>query len=138
MAERTVVIRTDDVDGSESDDVERREFTLLERTFGIDLTKANHVKLMEVLQELEPFIINATEVRKVVARRKKSAATSKLANGHTNTDLRNWANENGFKVGDRGKIEDKVYDAYYAAFPDANPNPEKQEQIPVESEETTE
>lgn len=136
MAEK--IIRVDDLDGSEGDDVARREFEILERRFGIDLSLKNHVRLEELLNELEPFLINATEVVKLAPKRPRAGApttSAKLAGGHTNTDLRKWANANGFNIGERGRFEEKLYEAYYAAHPDANPNPDKvSEQISLDNE----
>src|SRR5690606_3034313 len=61
MAEK--VIRVDDIDGSEGDDVVKRDFEVLGRTFTIDLSEDNYKRLNETLDALAPFIENVAEVK---------------------------------------------------------------------------
>ncbi len=52
MAEK--VIRVDDIDGSEGDDVVKRDFEVLDRTFTIDLSDDNYKRLNEMLDPSRP------------------------------------------------------------------------------------
>ncbi|GLW09102.1 Lsr2 family protein [Microtetraspora sp. NBRC 13810] len=119
MAEK--VIRVDDLDGSEGADVVRREFSVVDRTFSIDLSDDNDKRLRELLDGLADYIEHATEVKQAGRARKRSDATSRLANGHTNTDVRAWAKDNDIEVSARGSIDSEVYDLYHDAFPDSKP-----------------
>ncbi|MEV4575929.1 histone-like nucleoid-structuring protein Lsr2 [Nonomuraea jabiensis] len=120
MAEKVIRVMIDDLDGTENGDVKRREFEVLSQKFTIDLSDANHKRLEELLEELTSFTDVAVAVIEPNTLAKRSKSTSKLANGHTVTDLRNWAKENNIEVGER-KISNDTYEEYYKAFPDARP-----------------
>ncbi|WP_433498162.1 Lsr2 family DNA-binding protein [Sphaerimonospora sp. CA-214678] len=116
----------DDLDLSEGDDVARREFPLLNRTFAIDLSDANHQRLNEALAFLDRILENSREVRQA-SRSKKAADTSPRLRGYTFTDVREWAREQGVEVPARGKVPDEVVERFIAAHPDASaedPQPE--------------
>ncbi|GAA0211516.1 Lsr2 family protein [Actinomadura nitritigenes] len=117
MAEK--VIRVDDIDGSEGDDVTKRDFEVLGRTFTIDLSEDNYKRLNEMLDALAPFIENAAEVKPAGKGRKPRVAKIK---GYTNGDVREWALREGVEVSERGKISDEVYAAFIDAHPDAKPD----------------
>lgn len=119
MAEK--VIRVDDLDGSESADVEKRDFELLGTTYTIDLSEANDKRLRELLEGLAPYLGAAREVKQASRGRRAADKTTRLANGHTNTDVRNWATEQSIEVNARGAIPAGVYEQYYEAHPDAKP-----------------
>ncbi|QXJ25526.1 Lsr2 family protein [Actinomadura graeca] len=118
MAEK--VIRVDDIDGSEGDDVAKRDFEVLGRTFTIDLSDDNYKRLNGMLDALAPFIGNAVEV-KPAGKGRKSARAAKIK-GYTNGDVRAWALREGNEVSERGKISDEVYAAFIEAHPDAKPD----------------
>ncbi|TDD73901.1 histone-like nucleoid-structuring protein Lsr2 [Actinomadura rubrisoli] len=118
MAEK--VIRVDDIDGSEGDDVAKRDFEVLGRTFTIDLSDDNYTRLNEMLDALTPFIDNAAEV-KPAGKGRKSGRTAKIK-GYTNGDVREWALREGVEVSERGKISDEVYAAFIETHPDAKPD----------------
>jgi hypothetical protein len=117
MAEK--VIRVDDIDGSEGDDVVKRDFEVLGRTFTIDLSDDNYKRLNEMLDALAPFIENAAEVKPAGKGRKSRTAKIK---GYTNGDVREWALRQDIEVSERGKISDEVYAAFIEAHPDAKPD----------------
>ncbi|MFD0688562.1 histone-like nucleoid-structuring protein Lsr2 [Actinomadura fibrosa] len=118
MAEK--VIRVDDIDGSEGDDVAKRDFEVLGRTFTIDLSDDNYKRLNEMLDALAPYIDNAAEV-KPAGKGRKSARPARIK-GYTNGDVREWALREGVEVSERGKISDEVYAAFIEAHPDAKPD----------------
>jgi hypothetical protein len=111
------VILVDDLDSSEGDDVARREFSLLNRTFAIDLSEANQRRLTEALQFIEEVLERSREVKK--PSRRKTADTSPRLRGYTLTDVRAWAREQGIEVPERGKLPDEVIEKFIAAHPDA-------------------
>ncbi|GIH64329.1 histone-like nucleoid-structuring protein Lsr2 [Microbispora siamensis] len=116
MAQKVILV--DDLDHSEGDDVARREFPLLNRTFAIDLSDANQQRLSEALAFIEEVLENAREVKQAT-RSKKAADTSPRLRGYTLTDVREWAREQGLDVPARGKMADEVIEQFIAAHPDA-------------------
>jgi hypothetical protein len=114
------VILVDDLDGSEGDDVVRREFPLLNRTFAIDLCDVNQQRLSEALGFLEQVLEHAREVKQP-SRARKTADTSPRLRGHTLTDVRGWAREQGLEVPSRGKLPDELLEKFIAEHPDAAP-----------------
>lgn len=119
MAEK--IIRVDDLDGSEGEDITKRDFEVAGTTYTIDLSEANHKRLAELVEELTPFIESANEVKAATRSRKPADKAVRLTAGHTNSNVRTWAKAEGMDINDRGKIADEVYDKYYEAHPDAKP-----------------
>jgi hypothetical protein len=112
------VILVDDLDHSEGEDVARREFPLLNRTFAIDLSEANQQRLSEALAFIEEVLEHSREVKQA-SRSKKAADLSPRLRGYTLTDVREWAREQGLEVPPRGKVADEVVEQFIAAHPDA-------------------
>ncbi|MEV6986721.1 Lsr2 family protein [Sphaerisporangium sp. NPDC051017] len=113
------MILVDDLDHSEGDDVARREFPLLSRTFAIDLSDANQQRLSEALAFIEEVLESSREVKQA-SRSKKAADPSPRLQGYTLTDVREWAREQGLEVPARGKVADEVLEKFIAAHPDAS------------------
>lgn len=107
MAQRTQVIYTDDLDGSEAAGTVR--FGLDGKDFEIDLSTANSDKLAKAL---EPFIAAA---RKVSARTNVRHAALPARKRHDLSAVRTWAREQGLKVSERGRIPSEVIAKYEAA-----------------------
>ncbi|GLW67649.1 hypothetical protein Arub01_58920 [Actinomadura rubrobrunea] len=118
----TKVVMVDDIDGYDGEDVAKRDFEVAGAKFTIDLGDANYKRLQEALDMLAPFLEKATVVKAAGRSRKSAADTSPKLRGYTNTDVREWAKENGIEVSVRGKISDEVYEQFIAAHPDARPD----------------
>ncbi|GAA0389233.1 hypothetical protein Acor_59930 [Acrocarpospora corrugata] len=113
MAEKVILI--DDLDQSEGEDVVRREFQLLQRTFAIDLSEANSARLAEAVSLIELALERGREVKQ--ATRARKAAEPQRLQGFTNSDVRTWAREQGIEVPARGAAPDEVIDKFLAAQP---------------------
>lgn len=103
-------ILIDDINGSR-DNVQPVTLTLNGTTYTLDLGTESRDALMAALQ---PFINHARGGKKTRAKR-----ATKENNGGTKApseiaNLRHWARENGYEVGDRGRIPQHVQDAYAA------------------------
>ncbi len=112
MATQTTVTLVDDLDGSTAD--EQVEFTVDGKSYAIDLSDANSKKLRGVLA---PYISAA---RRAGGRRSGGgAAATPTARPKTdreqNQAIREWAQKNGLKVSERGRISASVLDAFKAA-----------------------
>jgi hypothetical protein len=115
----TKVITVDDFDGYEGEDVAKRDFEVGGTTYTIDLGDANHKRLGDILDALAPFLEKAQEVKRAGRTRKSAADAAPRLQGYTNSDVRQWAGEQGIEVSARGKIADEVYERFIAAHPDA-------------------
>lgn len=109
MARTVVTQYLSDLSGIEAD--ESVELTIDGKAYRLDLTtdearelrgtiasytdKGERLSTEEAIKSLKPG--NNTRARKERAR------------------IREWARENGYDIGDRGRISQTVYDAYYAA-----------------------
>ncbi|WP_027346540.1 histone-like nucleoid-structuring protein Lsr2 [Hamadaea tsunoensis] len=115
MARQQIVVYKDDLDGSE-DSVRPVKFGLDGVTYEIDLGPANHAKLKELLT---PFIEAGSKVsgraasttRVAPGRRAAAAAEQKEFNAR----VREWAPGAGHKVKPRGRVPEKVIEAYTKA-----------------------
>ena len=111
MARRIVHQLVDDIDGTVLGigEGETVHFSLNNTAYEIDLTTENADAFREAL---EPYIAGARRASAPSARsssRKRSAASPETA------AIREWANANGHKVSDRGRIPATVIEAYRAA-----------------------
>jgi Lsr2 len=110
---RTEVI-TDDLDGSQ--DAQPVQFAWDGVTWEIDLAEKNRKKLEAALK---PFLDKAHPARVAQAksttptRTRRSRSSSK--DGQDLDAIRQWAQQNGYKVGDRGRIAKSIIEEYNLA-----------------------
>lgn len=112
MARRIVHQLVDDIDGSVLGigEGETVYFSLNNTAYEIDLKTENADAFRAVL---EPYIAGARRANAAPSRggspRKRSAGSAETA------VIREWAQENGHKVSERGRIPGAIIDAYRAA-----------------------
>lgn len=111
----------DDFDGHDSEDVAKRDFEIAEATYTIDLGDENFKKLQEAIEALRPYLEKAVRVKQA-GRSRRAPDTAPRLRGYSNSDVREWAREEGIEVSARGKIGDEVYEKFIAAHPEANPD----------------
>ena len=108
MAKQTTVTLVDDLDGSEAD--EQVEFAMDGRSYEIDLSAANSARLREALA---PFISAARRA----SGRRRSGGSAGAARASTdreqNQAIRDWAQQQGMKISERGRIPSNVLAAYH-------------------------
>jgi hypothetical protein len=108
VAKQTTVTLVDDLDGSQAD--EQVEFAVDGKAYEIDLSSANSARLREALA---PFVSAA---RRSGGRRRSATA---VATARPSTDreqnqaIREWAQEQGMKISERGRIPSNVLEAYH-------------------------
>ncbi|MDN5750439.1 MAG: Lsr2 family protein [Pseudonocardia sp.] len=110
MAKQTTVTLIDDLDGSEAD--EQVEFAIDGKGYEIDLSSANVSRLRDALA---PYVSAA---RRTSGRRgSSSSATSAPSRAGTdreqNQAIREWAQQQGMKISERGRIPSNVLEAYH-------------------------
>jgi hypothetical protein len=110
MATQTTVMLIDDLDGSEAD--EQVRFMVDGKTYEIDLSSRNSKKLREALA---PFV---TAARRSGGRARSGAGGTvarATSDREQNQAIREWAQQQGLKISERGRIPASVLDAYRAA-----------------------
>src|SRR3954454_13448868 len=111
MARQVITTLIDDLDGKKAD--RTVEFALDGISYTIDLSDANAGKLRKAL---DPYIAAGTRVGRGSARRSggRSAASAPRGGGDRdqNRAIREWAQQNGHAVSERGRIPQGVIDAF--------------------------
>ncbi len=105
MASKTVLIMTDDIDGSQADETVR--FSIDRTSYEIDLSEANARKLRDALQAY------ADSGRKTGGRRSGRRRT-RIADKDETKAMRDWARDHGMEVSDRGRVPAHILEAYRA------------------------
>jgi hypothetical protein len=114
MAQKTIVQLVDDLDGTQSDDIDTVIFGLDGVSYEIDLSEANATHFRK---SLEDFVVNARRT----GGRLKRGATSTARNGSVTASheqaqaIREWARRNGHEVSDRGRMPAHLIEAFEAA-----------------------
>ncbi len=118
MSQKTVITFVDDLDGS-AEGVSTVEFGLDGVTYAIDLSPANHRRL---LQALEPMVEKARRAPR--GRRPHIGGGSAAATGGTaaqekehNQRMRDWARGQDIPIADRGRVPIDVRLRYEMAHP---------------------
>jgi hypothetical protein len=106
MAQRTRVVFTDDIDGSEAAGTVR--FGLAGATYEVDLSTKNADKLAKILQ---PYIAAA---RKAGGSPRRAAKNPRPA-GPTPQEVRTWARAEGIDVKDKGRVPAELIVRFQAA-----------------------
>ena len=110
MAQRVQVILEDDLDGSVAD--ETVLFGLDGAEYEVDLSTENAQGLRDALA---PWVGVA---RRTGGRRKRAGASTTAprpaenGSGPSTSDIRAWAQENGYEVSSRGRVSAEVREAY--------------------------
>jgi hypothetical protein len=103
MAQKVQIILEDDLDGGEAE--ETVTFGLDGSQYEIDLSTKNAEKLRKAMTAY------VGAARRVSG---KSTRQSKRNGGPAPKDVREWAQQNGYEVPDRGRIPQDVREAYDA------------------------
>ncbi|MEW1975994.1 Lsr2 family protein [Microbacterium profundi] len=113
MARRIVHQLVDDIDGTVLGigEGETVHFSLNSTAYEIDLTSENADAFREAL---EPYVSAARRASSASASR-GSAPRKRAAGSPETAAIREWANENGYTVSERGRIPGTIVDAYRAA-----------------------
>jgi hypothetical protein len=118
MAQRTIVQLVSDLSGDEMQAGEGRtvEFSVDGTSYSIDLTDKEAAGFDKALGM---YIEHATKTSGGTSGgRKRATSSSKPSSGRSKDELANiraWAQANGHKVSERGRIKQDVLDAYHAA-----------------------
>lgn len=110
MAKQTTVTLVDDLDGSEA--AGQVEFALDGRTYEIDLSEKNSARLRDALAE---YVAAARRAGGSGRRRAGGAAARPVTDREQNQAIREWAQNQGMKISERGRIPAEVLDAFHKA-----------------------
>ena len=127
MAKIEIVTLTDSLDERIKTGVETRTFfnPLTGQKLEIELGEANFKHFQNHLDKLSKYIDASREVEVPV-----TAKPAAKADGR-NAEIRKWAQENGFKIGDRGRIKAEIVEAYDKAHADTKAEAPVVEEIAV-------
>lgn len=103
MAKKTHIELIDDIDGSTAD--ETIAFSIDGAHYEIDLSAENAEKIRAEIGEW-------AEKGTRVARKKARRASAPSSSSEENARIRQWAKDNGYEVGDRGRISAEIRQAY--------------------------
>jgi hypothetical protein len=109
MAKKTVVILSDDLDGSEAS--ESIQFALDGTEYEIDLNNDNANELRGALERFTAVARKTSGGRSRPSGRKSSSSHG----GPDAKAVRQWAAENGIQVNTRGRIQADIVEKYEAA-----------------------
>ena len=118
MAKRTIQMLVDDIDGTEADQTIR--FGIDGIQYEIDLSKTNAEKMRGVLARYveagaKAGRVGAPAPRTTPPRRRGPAGrTTATADADQNRAIREWAQNKGIAVSDRGRIKQELIDRYHA------------------------
>jgi hypothetical protein len=107
MARRTVVMLTDDIDGSEATETVR--FGLDGRDYEVDLSKKNAKSLLDGLKRYVDV------GRKAGGRRTTRSGSGGGSDRAQLSAMRAWARQQGMEVSERGRISARIQEAYNKA-----------------------
>ena len=112
MAQRVEIILEDDYDGTKAD--ETVQFGLDGVEYEVDLSSENKQRLHDALA---PWVGVA---RRTGGRRKRAVASvapraAGSDGGSSTSDIRAWAQDNGYEVSSRGRVSAEVREAYEKA-----------------------
>ncbi|GAA8851032.1 Lsr2 family protein [Helicobacter pylori] len=107
MAQRVQVVLEDDIDGGDAS--ETVTFGLDGVTYEIDLNDRNAAALRDAVA---PYVGAG---RRVSGRRSTGSGSGSRTSSSELAKIREWARANGHEVSDRGRISQKVRDAYAKA-----------------------
>jgi hypothetical protein len=108
MAKQTIVTLVDDLDGSEAE--EQVEFAVDGKSYEIDLSTANSKKLRDALA---PFVAAARRSGTTRRRSGGGSAARPTVDREQNQAIREWAQQQGMKISERGRIPASVLEAYH-------------------------
>jgi hypothetical protein len=110
MAQKHIIQLIDDLDGGQA--TETVLFALDGSTYEIDLSEKNAAALRD---SLAPYVASARrsarQVGAPVARR--NGRTAARTDREQTQAMREWARQNGYKVGEKGRIPAAVIEAYH-------------------------
>ncbi|MBA8795951.1 hypothetical protein FHX74_003592 [Friedmanniella endophytica] len=113
MAQKIVTLLSDDIDGTESDDIKTVTLSFEGRSVEVDLTPKNYDKLAKAVR---PYLEAGRRVAAGGGRSGGRRSSTRSTSGGSDTQkIREWAEANGVEVSSRGRISAAVREQYEAA-----------------------
>ena len=114
MAQKTQIIMTDDLDGSEA--TQTITFAFQGTSYEIDLNDEHAASIEESFAEWISNARKTTGSRSAGAPARSSAGRASSGTKRGDLDaVRAWARDNGHQVSDRGRVSNKILEAYDSA-----------------------
>jgi Lsr2 len=110
MAQKTITIRTDDIDGTTSDDHTTVGFAIDGKAYEIDLSPDNASKLREFMSV---YAKSGRRIKTAPAAAKANGSDAAPAQeGPTTAQVRTWALDQGIDLPPRGRIAKDIFAKY--------------------------
>jgi nucleoid-associated protein Lsr2 len=109
MAQKHIVQLIDDVDGGPA--AETVSFALDGATYEIDLSEQNAARLRD---SLAAYVANARRTTRHVGAARHSGRSPARVDREQTQAIREWARQNGHKIGEKGRIPAAVIEAYHS------------------------
>ena len=109
----TISTIADDFDGSTP--AETVYFSVAGKDYAIDLNEEHAAELADALAKVDELMKNYTDKARPMG--KSSTGTARRSSksskpSQDNKAVRAWAQENGYEIGDRGRIPEEIQEAY--------------------------
>lgn len=119
MAQQTIIIRTDDLDGTElGREGESVSFSLDGHEYEIDLSEKNAATMRDALGM---YVQHARRLTKSAGRGRRSSGTGRGTTDRDRTkQIREWAKAHGYDLAERGRIPANIVED----FERGTPNPQ--------------
>lgn len=114
MAQKVRYLLICDLHEGETEGVETLTFGLDGATYELDVCKKHAKEVRDSVGRYVGYARKARSSGRGRGRARSRRTTGKVA-GASTSDIRSWAMENGYDVGERGRIPTAVVDAYKAA-----------------------
>lgn len=116
MAQQVVIELVDDLDGTVSEDISTVSFGLDNAEYEIDLTEENANRLRDALAGyLAAARRTGGRIRRGSPRLGSAGVVRPVADRERTKAIREWAQENGWAIAERGRIPENVIAAYEQA-----------------------
>ena len=111
MAQKTIIIYTDDLTDQESEEVSAHTFSLNGVNYEIDLSPESYDKLADALG---PFIQAGRKTGRITKSAGGKSRGRITQDGTSAEEIRRWAKSKGIQVNDRGRVPATIRTQYEA------------------------
>lgn len=108
MAKKTII--TDDFDGSTP--AETTYFSVAGKDYAIDLNEEHRAELTDALAKVDELMKDYTDKARPMGKSSTGTARRSSKSSQDSKAVRAWAQENGYEIGDRGRIPEDIQEAY--------------------------
>lgn len=106
----TISTIADDFDGSTP--AETVYFSVAGKDYAIDLNEEHVAELTDALAKVDELMKDYTDKARPMGKSSTGTARRSSKSSQDTKAVRAWAQENGYEIGDRGRIPEEIQEAY--------------------------